>query len=312
MEPTTNGRRPLWLDGATATELQRAGLAVDGPWWTVRALNGEPNRTKLRAVQRAHLEAGADVLTANTFRCNLRTLRRIGLDAAGLAWMVHAAVGVAQSAREQARRPDAVIAASMAPVEDCYRPDLVPPADELAAEHAWLVTEARRSGVELFLIETMNTEREARTALAAALAGGGRAWVSFVCGPDGLLPSGERVGDAAAAAERDGAEAVLVNCTALADVPAALDRLRERCSGPIGVAPNLEDRGSLGRWEHTDRALPAAVGPDEFAELMAGWRDRYGLDVLGGCCGTTPDHLAAARALIGAGAGAGSVAEPAG
>ncbi|HEX2317150.1 MAG TPA: homocysteine S-methyltransferase family protein [Thermomonospora sp.] len=281
--------RITWLDGGLATELQRGGLPLREPWWTTLALNSEARRTLLRDVHEAYLASGAEVITANTFRCNLRALRRIGLDDAGLAWMVHAAVGVAQAARGTST---ARVAASMAPVEDCYRPDLVPPDADLRAEHRWLATELMRSGVDLVLVETMNTAREARIALEQVQAAGGRAWVSFVCAPDGRLLSGEPLAEAAAAVERDGAEAVLVNCTAPADAERALADLRETCSVPVGVYPNNEDRA---RGDRSAGPVPQALSDEEFADLLERWREKYAPDILGGCCGTTPDHLAAAR-----------------
>ncbi|NDU71375.1 homocysteine S-methyltransferase family protein [Actinomadura sp. DSM 109109] len=306
MNDLSEGRRPggggpLRLDGATATELQRAGMSVDGPWWTNRAMNTEADRTRLRGIHRGYLGAGAQVITANTFRCNLRALSRLGLFDAGLAWMVHAAVGVAQSAvraaqEERAQDADTPrIAGSVGPVEDCYRPDLVPPDDELRTEHRWLATELMRVGVDLVLVETMNTEREARIALEEAQRAGARAWVGFVCDADARLLSGEKLADVAAAAERDGAEAVLVNCTGPTDSEAALRALRDACSGPVGAYPNIEDRDGIPRSAHVDRHVPAALGPDAFADLIARWDEEFSLDVVGGCCGTTPDHLAAAH-----------------
>ncbi|GAB3974215.1 homocysteine S-methyltransferase family protein [Actinoallomurus acanthiterrae] len=290
---TENG--PVWLDGGIATELQRAGTAVREPWWTTRALNGEPNRRVLRTIHENYLAAGADVITANTFRCNLRTLRRLGLDDAGLAWMVHAAVGVAQAARNTTDGGCAAVAGSMAPVEDCYRPDLVPPDEELRAEHRWLATELARAEVDLILVETMNSVREARVALEQAQAAGVPVWVAFVCDDGVLLPSGEDLAAAAAAVERDGARAVLVNCTDPAGTETALMTLRDRCTGPIGAYPNIEDRGGIPRWRHVDRYVPAALDPDAFAELTARWREKFSADILGGCCGTTPEHMARAR-----------------
>ena len=289
---------PTWLDGGLATELQRAGLPVRAPWWSTIALNGEQRRTVLRAVHERSIAAGADVITANTFRCNYRALRGIGLQDAGLAWMVHAAVGVAQSARDSAGRPGVTVAGSLAPVEDCYRPDLVPADDELRAEHRWLATELKRSGVDLVLIETMNTAREARIALEQVQAVGCRAWVSFVVAEGTGLLSGESLTAAAAAAERDGAQAVLVNCAPLADTEVALRELAATCTGPFGVYPGLEDRRGVPAWQHADRSLPAAAGPDEFADRVAAWRARTGISIIGGCCGATPAHLAAARGRL--------------
>lgn len=298
MRPADPAPATLRLDGGTATELRRAGVSLTSPWWTTRAVLSDARRQVLRDVHQRFLTAGAHMITANTFRCNLRTLSRAGLVDAGLAWMVHAAVGVAVAARNAAGTSQTVIAASVAPVEDCYRPDLVPADDELRAEHQWLATELSRAGIDLTLVETMNTEREARIALAAALATGGRAWVSFVCDDDANLLSGEPLDRAAAAVVADGAAAVLVNCTAPAQTERCLRVLREAWSGPIGAYPNLEDRTSVPIGTHVDGELPASLEPDEFGDLAARWCQDYDLAIVGGCCGATPDHIAALSARI--------------
>jgi S-methylmethionine-dependent homocysteine/selenocysteine methylase len=290
---------PLRMDGGVATELQRAGLPMSPPWWTTRALLTEQQRRILRDVHERYLASGAQVITANTFRCNLRALQAAGLEAAGLAWMVHAAVGVALAARNEAGDARTWIAGSMAPVEDCYWPDLVPSDDELRAEHRWLATELLRAGVDLILIETMNCLREARIALEQVLATGGRAWVSFVCTDGARLLSGERLADAARAMEGGGADAVLVNCTPLAQTEECLRALRGTCSGPIGAYPNLEDRTGIPRWTHVDGSLPASMEPDEFAHHLLRWHDEFGVTMLGGCCGTAPPHIAALRDQLG-------------
>lgn len=291
------------LDGAIATELQRAGLPVRPPWWTSGAVLTDAKRSVLQAVHEAYLAAGAQVITANTFRANLRALRQTKLDAAGWAWMVHAAVGVAGAARKQSGVLDAQIAGSIGPVEDCYRPDLVPSDEELRAEHGWLVRELSRAGVDLFLIETMNNIREARIALAQVLSAGGRAWVSFVCADDATLLSGEPLTGAVHAVQRDGAEAVLVNCTSPQGTEVALRALCRGRSGLIGVYPNIEDRTGLPAYEHVDRAVPPGLTTDEFAELVGRWCVDYGLDIIGGCCGTTPAHLEAAKKQLSASVG---------
>jgi S-methylmethionine-dependent homocysteine/selenocysteine methylase len=298
MTSSLAGDDVLVLDGGVATDLQHTGLSMSSPWWTTRALLTDQNRGMLRSVHEGYLAAGARMITANTFRTNLRTLRQTRLDDAGQAWMVHAAVGVAEAARNEARVPDALIAGSMAPVEDCYRPDLVPADDELRAEHGWLARQLSRSGVDVFLIETMNTIREARIAVEQVLSVGGRAWVSFVCADDATLLSGEPLTGAVHAVQRDGAEAVLVNCTSPESTETALRALCRGRSGLIGAYPNIEDRTGLPPQEHVDHALPSTMGPDEFAELLAHWRTAYGLDIIGGCCGTTAKHIAETSRLL--------------
>ena len=287
------------LDGAVATELQRRGIPVAAPWWTTRAVLTGRKRDVLRAVHEDHVAAGAAVITANTFRCNLRTLERNGLEDAGLAWMVHAAVGVATAVRN-ASGGRVRVAGSVAPVEDCYRPDLVPPDDELRAEHRWLAVELVRAGVDLVLVETMNSVREARIAVGEAVAAGATTWASFACGPDARLLSGEPLAEAVRAVTGEGAAAVLVNCTRPEHVDAVLAVLGEVAGVPFGAYPNVEDRTGLPERGHVDRHVPAALEPAEFAALAARWRSEFGASVLGGCCGVTPEHLAAAAKAVSA------------
>ena len=285
----------LTLDGGVATELERLGIPGESPWWTT--LLSEQKRRVLRAVHTEYLASGAQIVTANTFRCNTRALQDAGLDKAGYAWMVHAAVGVAMAARNDGGGGPTLVAGSMAPVEDCYRPDLVPSDEELRAEHGWLATEMMRTGVDLVLIETMNTEREARIALEQVQAAGLRAWVSFVCSDGARLLSGEPLADAARAVESDGAEAVLVNCTPLARTEECLRVLGDVCEGPIGAYPNIERRSP----SDNGGPLPVAISPEEFAATLGRWHDELGAGLLGGCCGTRPAHIAALRERLGDG-----------
>ncbi|WP_067499202.1 homocysteine S-methyltransferase family protein [Actinoplanes sp. TFC3] len=287
MDQTTTTRTTR-LDGGTASGLEAAGITMTPPWWTTRALLSDEKRRVLRSLHEQFLAAGAQVITAGTFRTNLRTLQAAGLQDAGLAWMVHAAVGVAQAAQKAANR-NARVVASMAPVADCYRPDLVPDDDSLRAEHHWLAVELSRAGVDTVLIETMNTTREARAALEQVQAAGMTGWVSFVCGDDARLLSGESLADAARAVVADGAAAVMVNCADPVRTQLCLPVLADVSVAPIGAYPNLEDRdGITGGWE-----------PKAFAALMTGWCEDYGLTFAGGCCGTTPEHVAAMTAALG-------------
>ena len=285
----------LLLDGATATELQRRGVRVRPPWWTTAALLSGRGRAVLRAVHSDYVRAGAQMLTANTFRCNLRALLAAGTDAAGAARLVSGAVRIARAA---AGGHGVAVAGSMAPVMDCYRPDLVPDTTSLRDEHAWLARELVTAGVDLILVETMNCLREARVATEQALAAGARVAVSLVAGTGDALLSGEAIAPAVVALERDGAEAVLVNCAPPARTERCLRRMREVATGPIGAYPNLEDRSGLAPATHVDRHLPASVTPLALAETAVRWRDEIAVTLLGGCCGSSPAHLRELRRAV--------------
>lgn len=291
---------PVLLDGAKGTELQRLGVAVTDPWWSTAALLTAEAREQLGAIHRRYAAAGADLVTANTFRTNLRALRRAGADEARARQLVLAAVSVARGAVE-AGGPDGdrpVLAASMTAVEDCYQPKLVPPDEELRTEHRWHARQLAEAGVELVTVETVNTAREAVIAAAACNEQGLPVWVSFVCTDGGRLLSGESVGSASRAVAAAGAGAVLVNCSTPEDTDQALDRLAAECPVPIGGYPNLEDRSGIDDWQPVDRYVPVRYGPAEFADSMVERVRRFGLSVVGGCCGSTPAHIAELRARL--------------
>jgi S-methylmethionine-dependent homocysteine/selenocysteine methylase len=183
----------LLLDGATGTELNRRGVDTGLPMWSANALTTDTGLNVLRQIHLDYLNAGADILTANTFRTHRRALAGKGHAARELT---RRAVATAQEAVAQFGQP-AQVAGSVAPLEDCYRPDLVPPDDACRAEHSERIQHLVEAGVDLLLIETMNSIREAVIAAQLATITGRPTWVSFVCDREGRILSGESVAVAA-------------------------------------------------------------------------------------------------------------------
>jgi len=279
---------PLLLDGALGSELDRRGVDVSLPLWSARALLTDP--TALIAVHREYAEAGADIITTDTFRTQRRTFERAGVgeSAADLtAVAVHlarAAVSVAGSA--------AFIGGSMGPLEDCYRPDLVPDAAALEAEHAEVAQALAGAGVDLLMVETVNTGREAAAAARAALATGLPVTVSLVCNAQGKMLSGEDPGKIAASLADVGVDAVLINCTPAPDLLRALERVTAATDVATGGYGNVGHADEQGGWVNTD-----AVDPKSYSRYAATWLDA-GARIIGSCCGTTPAHTKALRVLI--------------
>lgn len=268
------------LDGAVGTELNRRGFAIDDhPLWSVHALNHRKGRQLLQEIHRDYAEAGADIVTANTFRINPRLLDRYGMLGKGAELAVEA-VSLARRAA-----PGVFVAGSMSPLESCYTPSLVPDTDVLYAAHRLSAVWLAAAGVDLILIETMTTIRESVAALAAARELGLPAVVSFCCGPEGRLLGGESLEDAIQACE-DRAIAIAVNCVAVGDLGAALRILSQRAVVDKGFYANFGALDGMGHWE----AL-AGLTPDFYAAFAEGWRKR-GIRWVGGCCGSTPEHIA--------------------
>jgi homocysteine S-methyltransferase len=265
------GRGLIVLDGATGTELERRGARADLPLWSSWALLEAPEL--LRRIHADYLAAGVDALTAATFRTHARSLAAAGLEARA-GELTAAAVRLAREAAGDA----AFVLGSAAPLEDCYHPERVPDAGALAREHAQHARNLVRAGVDAILVETMNTAREAAAAAEAARAAGAEVMVSFVCDGEGRLLSGEPLSEALDGVRPFAPAALGVNCLSPEAAGACLPVLG-RSDTPFLVYPNLV-AGSL------------HAAPEAFAEAALRFA-AAGAACVGGCCGTTPAHLAA-------------------
>lgn len=271
------------LDGATGTELQRRGFETPLPLWTAEAARRAPDL--LHRIHADYLHAGADIVTANTFRTQPYTLRRVGREAEALD-LTLASVAMARAACRDAGR--GLVAGGMAPLEDCYHPELAPPEDVARHEHALHARNLAEAGVDLLLVETMNTLDEALAAAEAALATGLPVVVSCILRQDGALLSGEDLaatlaGLRAVAVSGRRLAGVALNCASPATLLAALEGSAESSEPCLGAYANV--------------GIPAGITPDDYGAWARACRDR-GARLLGGCCGTTPEHIAAVtRAL---------------
>ena len=278
----------MLLDGATGTELDQRGVDISLPLWSARAIIEAPE--VLGQIHVDYLIAGADLVTANTFRTHRRSLSRAGLGDRAEE-LTERAVRIARQACASASKR-ALVAGSMSPLEDCFSPELVPHDDYLQDEHAEMAHHLVKAGADVLLIETMNTVREAVAATRAAVATGLPTMVSVVCGRDARLLSGESVADAAMALTPLRTDAILVNCTPAPDLYRSLSELRDHTSLPIGAYANIGYTEGDQNWIETD-----ATDPEAYARYAGQWREN-GATLIGGCCGTTPAHIAALKRIL--------------
>jgi S-methylmethionine-dependent homocysteine/selenocysteine methylase len=266
------------LSGPMGTELAARGVPTPRPGWSAHALELAPEL--VARIHRDYAAAGATVHVANTFR----TKRRVFPD----RWEALARRAVTLCRESIA--PTHRVAGSIAPLEDCYRPDLSPP--DPCPEHRELAGALADAGSDILLCETFPLVREALIAAEEAVATGVETWVSFTAGPSADLLTVPQVRRGALEAVRLGAAAVLVNCTpatrtleyvrVLAEVGAAT-------GAPFGAYANAgrPDEG-LG-WLPPGEAGDAAAR--RYADLAAAWVAE-GATLIGSCCGTGPAHTA--------------------
>ena len=145
------------VDGATGSELDRRGVDCSLPLWSANANLIAPE--VLKDVHKHYLLNGAKAITTNTFRTHETTLKKVGLGHLAKE-LTTKAVEMAVQARDEVN-PDALVLGCVAPLENCYRADLVPDTDVCKREHRKMMTNLMDAGCDFLLIETASNGKEA-------------------------------------------------------------------------------------------------------------------------------------------------------
>lgn len=272
---------PMLLDGATGSNLQKAGMprGCCTEQWIL------DNPQALTDLQRQYAEAGSRVLYAPTFQAQPIALERENL--ADRTEEVNARL--VQLTRSAA--PGCLVAGNLttlATFTDSFDPENF---DLLVENYSRQIRGLVDGGVDLLAAETLMYPLEAEAILTAAeLEGVGTVMYSFTMQPDGALFSGMDASKVLSELEDAGAAAVGFNCVAADLFTAGLvSKLRRRLKGPILCKPNagIPVIGS-------DNLPHYPMEPEEFAGILADCR-QMGASILGGCCGTDPRFIAAVK-----------------
>ncbi|GGY83000.1 homocysteine S-methyltransferase family protein [Marinobacter zhanjiangensis] len=286
---TSQERQVVLLDGGMGQELRRRSRYPASPLWSAQVMLDEPDL--VTAVHREFIDAGARVITANTYSATPQRLMRDGDP--GLFDSLHAAALKAAGKARSDSGQDVGIAGCLPPLVASFRPDLVPD-DATCLRNYRRMAEAQAASVDLFICETMSLVREARMATLAAAESKLPVWTSFtVDDNDGRrLRSGELLADAAREMVAAGAERILVNCA----VPEAVTTAMGELAGlgmPFGGYANgfasvaeLQPGGTVDVLESR-----SDLGPAAYAEHALRWVEQ-GASIVGGCCEVGPAHIA--------------------
>ncbi|PKM41177.1 MAG: hypothetical protein CVV04_01595 [Firmicutes bacterium HGW-Firmicutes-9] len=273
-------KKHLIIDGGMGTMLQSAGLPAGASpdVWNIT------NPDAVRAVHAAYLAAGADVITSNTFGSTTPRLKRITHKPAELA---AAGVRLVKEAIAASGKT-AYAALDIGPLGEFLEPlgDLTE--EEALAFFREPIEAGIAAGADCILIETMSALDEALVCVKAAKQYG--AGLPVLCtltySPAGRLMTGETIETVVAALEEAGVDALGCNCgVGPEQLVALLPRFTACATKPLVMQPNA------GLPEYQDGQTVYLVGPDAFASEMQKLA-QGGVWGLGGCCGTTPEHIA--------------------
>ena len=275
---------PLILDGATGSNLQKAGMPRGCCTEEWILANPEP----LVALQRAYAKAGSRVVYAPTFQAQPIALERVNLHKQTEAVNAHLVALSRSAAPECLIAGDLTTLAAFMDSFDSANFDLM--VENYRVQIAGLLA----GGADLLAAETLMYPLEAEAILTAAeLEGATTVMYTFTMQPDGSFFSGRAAGPVLRELEESGAAAVGFNCVAADSMlPGLVSRLRRYAKGPLVCKPNA-GVPVIG----ADRLAHYGMKPEEFAPIVRDCRD-MGASILGGCCGTAPEYIAALTAQL--------------
>ena len=269
------------LDGATGSNLMKAGMPRG--CCTEKWVLEHPQA--LIDLQNEYVKAGSQILYAPTFQAQPIALEKVGL--AQQTEQINAQL----VALSKSVSPDVLVAGdltTLATFTDSWDADKF---DLLVENYRCQIRGLMAGGADLLAAETLLYPQEAEAILTAAeLEGAGAVMYSFTMQPDGSLFSGMDAGKVLKELEDTGAAAVGFNCVG-ADMmtPYLVAKLRRSVKGPLLCKPNA------GIPVIREDNLPHyPMEPEAFAEICADCQ-KMGATLIGGCCGTTPAHIAAIR-----------------
>ncbi|HAY68114.1 homocysteine S-methyltransferase family protein [Acidimicrobiales bacterium] len=279
----------ILIDGATGTDIERRGVPmVENAWCGVSALT---HGDDVRAVHRAHIDAGAELIIANTYASSRHLLARAG-EEEHFAEINRRAVALAIEARDQAGRPEVLIAGSMSTSRQGGPFPDVEIARANFAEQAIILTEA---GVDIIVLEMMRDIEQTEVCLEGALATGLPVWLGVSCVLSHGVPwMWERTVTLEAFMQRFAAEPVeviTVMHSETEDIDLCLEVVKKHWSGPIGVY------AQSGVFEHPKWVFIDVISVEDYAEACMRWIDS-GVQIIGGCCGIGHEHIAHLRSRI--------------
>jgi len=278
----TLDQRPLLCDGAMGTLLHERGVPADA---CLEALSLE-DPSLLLQVHSDYIEAGADIIETDTFGANSIKLAHFGLDDR-LQEINRRAVEIAHQARAQTARP-VFLSGAMGPLDVG-----LPGGESITLKKAHLVFHEQaealiEAGVDLIAIETFPTLAEAKQALRAVRECGDLpVMVQLSFQRDGRTWAGEEPGEVALVLRDLGANVIGVNCVSGPQL--ALDIVKKLAAAKPA---KLSAQPNAGQPQVRQQTIIYPGTPQSFGEYV-GKMVEAGASIVGGCCGTTPEHIAA-------------------
>ncbi len=265
------------FDGAMGTMLQRENL----PQGVCPETYNLTHPQIIKKIHQAYINAGAQVIIANTFGANRLKLKSYGL-AEDQEKLIYAGVKLA---KEAAKSADIIVAGDISILGELLEPlgkVSFGEALDIYAEQAWLL---KNAGCDCLVIETMTDLQEMRAAIIGSKKTGLPVIASMTFEKELRTVTGTDPRTAAIVMQSLGADVIGANCS---DGPKELLAVAREMLSVAYVPVIIQPNAGLPRLENGKTVFP--LGAEEFASFAADFTE-LGVSCLGGCCGTTPEHI---------------------
>ena len=293
----------LLLDGGVSTEIRRRGVALDKNVWS--GLTTKTNPDEVRQVHADYIRAGAQIITANTYSTARHVLESINLGHESKL-LNFKSVQLAQQARDDVAEEEVFIAGSMSSMPPLTSHREVAVDGQVESSYQELAEVLADAGVDLIIAEMMRDIENAGMVIKAAVSTGLPVLIGFsaMMAENGVdvrslrwkntddTTSAHDFGEMVETLKPLGGLAAGIMHTRVEDIGPALEVLQQHWSGPL-MAYAETGKLILPDWRYEE-----VSSPEDYAAEIDGWIQNYGVQIVGGCCGTGPEHIRVLRQLL--------------
>ena len=281
---------PLVLDGAMGTELLRMGVELPLPLWS--AVSNEACSDKVYNIHREYINAGANVLTTNSFRSTPYAYQKAGFSKRDALLRSEMNLKKAVSIAKKAVTGTQLIAGSIAPIEDCYSPEMYPGDTQLKKTMELVIKWFRETEVDIILFETMGNAREISRILLSVENCDLPIWLSLILEDKNHLLDGTSLPGILETLSKSKVEILLLNCNTIQLSLKAIHTIKRYWNRFWGVYPNLgiknpEINGKI------EKIISYETWKYQVKEILF-----EKPAVIGACCGSTPEHIRIVKEII--------------
>jgi len=292
------------IDGAMGTQIRARGYEVPSHHssiWSAQALMDNPHIVK--EIHKDYISAGAEIITTNNYAVTQNLLERENLGHR-LEELTSLSIDIAKEAKKESGK-NIKIAASLPPLDTSYRPDLV--GDITSIEKKYMeIVDIVKDRVDLIIIETMSSSMEASGALSACAKADIEVWLGYTLQGirKNILPSGENLIDAINKVKHFNISAYVINCSSANITTEAIKLLSNEIDKPFGgyansvnVSQIINGENEVDNAENMQVKHQQLINALDYSVIVKNWIDD-GATIVGGCCGTSPEHIKKISDLI--------------